>query len=226
MDPIIEIRDVSKQNRQPTKVFSTNIEINKTGHKMYHPSETHSRQNLVRKFGEDIGGLMFFLVRFPCLDHIYITSYSIVVALKTINDAYEWSPTIDTMINLSIKSLAEKQQRDSLIIRVEMSSNDPTGRWYSDDSAKWLTGISQQRFWRPMRSMSSKYLRVLGKPWQQFVPQVLKIPGVEEVEPFYNTFSVEIGDVYVPRWDHIEDDILHILTETFHQNVIIEHDEK
>jgi len=219
MNPIIiQVRDVSEANHQPQKVFSTNIEINKSGHKIYYPSETHTKYRLVRKFGDCIGELMHFLLTFPDLDHVFIESYSIDVALKRNVKVSDWSPTIDKMVELCIETCACQQELHAITFLVERTISKEA-RWFTDPIQMYLSTFGQE-FWRPFRPKSNKYLKVVGSPWTKVVPSILKVPGVEKIEFLGASFMVLIGEVFIPQWDTIEAQILNILADAFHQEVI------
>lgn len=223
MDPIIQIRDVSARNQQPVKVFSTNIEINKKGHKLYYPSETHTKYRLVRKFGRPIGNLMHFLLTLPGTDHVFISSYSIVVALKHNVSVSNWSPIIDNMIEMSIRMHTCLENINTIKFQISTLSADWLAeRWFVDNTQKYLSTTGAE-FWRPCRATSNKYLKEIGFPWTKIVPSVLKVPGVERISFLGNAFTLEIGEVFIPNWDTIEGQILNILTEAFNKKVEFKH---
>jgi len=183
------------------RTYSSNVEFNRSGHKIYVPSDTHILSNFTDKYGEEIGKMIFSILGMLGVIKISVFSYSIIIGIRK-NEAKLQDDMIDSLVNNAINSVVlhvsiEPGMEANLFCF--RSTKGPIDLYFP-----YVSGFDQcKTIWRSTKQSQDirRYLASLGEVHEAVFSEIFEILGIEEVSIGYSNFSVELAECYLPIWD-------------------------
>ena len=198
---IIEEKVVEEDFKLDIRTYSSNVEFNRSGHNTYVPSNTHTLTNFIERYGEQVGKMIFTILKMPGVTRMGVFSYSIVIGIRR-KESKSQCETMYNLISRIINSVVSH-----ILIEPGMETN-----LFSFRSTKgpidllfpYVTGTDQcKTIWRSSKQSQEiqKYLASLGKTHEAVFSEILEIPGIEEVSIGFSNFSIKLAECYLPIWD-------------------------